>query len=250
MSIQGRKWKCASQTVHELFNPSPNDRPEFTLYFSHTELRKEGTIQMKTKRTMILLLAVLTLILMMGGAAMAESQQSTQPQQNGTLGQVTQIDGNAITIALGTMGGPGGQNGQAAQGNPPTGSNGQAAQGNPPTDSNGQAAQGNPPTGSNGQAAQGNPPTDSNGQAPQGNAPDGGQGPSLTLTGESLTFTVNDATVITLRGGHDAQDTTGALSDIAVGSILTIVLSDNVATSISVQQTPAAPAATTAPAGN
>mgnify|MGYP001004219285 CR=1 FL=1 len=211
MSIQGRKWKCASQTVHELFNPSPNDRPEFTLYFSHTELRKEGTIQMKTKRTMILLLAVLTLILMMGGAAMAESQQSTQPQQNGTLGQVTQIDGNAITIALGTMGGPGGQNGQAAQGNPPT---------------------------------------DSNGQAPQGNAPDGGQGPSLTLTGESLTFTVNDATVITLRGGHDAQDTTGALSDIAVGSILTIVLSDNVATSISVQQTPAAPAATTAPAGN
>ena len=178
---------------------------------------------MNKKRTLALMLAILTL--MTCAPALAQSQTDAQPQQNGTFGQVTQIDGNSVTLALASMGGPGGgQNGQAPQGNAPADANGQAPQGNAPTDANGKAQQGNPPS--------------------------GGQAPSLTLTGETITFTVDDATQITLRGGRDAQNATGSLADIQVGTILMVTLNGNVATAISVQQTPAASAETTAPAGN
>ena len=215
------------------------------------QIQKERMILMKKKRTLALMLAMMTLVLLTGAQALAQSQPGDQSQQNGSLGQVTQIDGNSITIALASMGEPGGgQNGQAPQGNAPADNNGQAPQGNAPADGNGQAPQGNPPSGDNGQAPQGNPPSGDNGQAPQGNPPAGGQGPSLTLTGETLTFTVDDATQITLSGGRDAQDAVGSLSDISVGSVVTVVLNDSVATSIVIQQTLAAPAATVAPTGN
>jgi hypothetical protein len=213
------------------------------------------------KRTLALILALALLIL--AGAATAESGQGSQPQENGTLGQVTQIDGNTITIALASMGGPDGQmpqgnppsdsSGQTPQDNPSSDSSGQAPQGTPPADSSGQTPQGNPPSDSSDQAPQGTPPADSSGQAPQGNPPADGQGRgfggSLTLTGETLTFTVTDATQITLRGGRGAQDTQGALSDIQVGSVVTVVLDGEVAASIAVRQMSTATAAE-APAGN
>ena len=192
------------------------------------------------RRTLALILAAL---LLMAGTAMAESDQGAQPQENGSQGQVTQIDGNTITIALASMGGPGGQ---MPQGNPP--SDGQVPQGNPP--SGGQAPQGNPPSG--GQAPQGNPPSD--GKVPQGSFPSDGQSPgfggNLTLTGETLIFTVSDLTQITLRGGRGGQDTQGTLSDIQVGSFVTVVLDGETATSIAVLEMPAAPAAAESPAGN
>jgi len=202
------------------------------------QIQKEGMIFMEKKRTLALMLAILTLILLAGVPALAQSQPGDQPQQTGKLGQVTQIDGNTITIALASMGGPGG------------GQNSQSPQGNAPADNNGQAPQGNPPTSDSGQAPQGNSSSGDNGQAPQGNPPTGGQGPSLTLTGETLTFTIDDATQITLRGGRDAQDAAGSLSDISIGSVVMVVLNDSLATSIAIQQTLAAPAATVAPTGN
>jgi hypothetical protein len=172
-------------------------------------------MQIMKKRTLTLIVAILLLLLAVG-SALAESTQTAPPEENGTFGQVTQIDGNTITIALASMGGSGG----------PT------PQGNPPSDGNGQAQQGNPP--------------DNNGQNPQGTPPSGGQGSgfggSLTLTGETLSFTVSDATQITLRGGRDAQDTQGTLSDIQVGSVVTVVLDGETAATITVRQTPQAPA--------
>jgi hypothetical protein len=205
---------------------------------------------MNSKRALAILLAALMLALVAAAPALAD-QQGNQPQQNGQMGQVTKIDGNTITIALASMDMPGGgngqaspdANGQASQGNPPSDANGQVPQGNAPSDNNGQAPQGNPPSDNNGQAPQGNPPTDNNGQAPQGNV----QTPSLTLTGETLSFTVNDSTQITLRGGRDQQDTAGSLSNIQVDSVVTVVVTDGVATSISVRQAMAAPDANASP---
>ena len=179
------------------------------------------------KRTFTLIVAILLLLLAVG-PALAESTQTAPPAENGTFGQVTQIDGNTITLALASMGGPGGQ---MPQGNPPDG-NGQTQQDNPPSDGSGQAPQGNPPDG-NGQNPQGNPPSDGQGS---------GFGGSLTLTGETISFTVSDATQITLRGGSGAQDTQGTLSDIQVGSVITVVLDGETAATITVRQTPQAPA--------
>ena len=189
---------------------------------------------MKTKRISALILASLTLMTLFGASALA---QNAAPQQNSTLGQVTKIDGNTITIALAEMPNQGGtQNGQAPSGN------GEAPQGNPPSGDNAQAPSGNPPSGDNAQAPSGNPPSGDNAQAPKG-----GQGFNLTLTGETQAFTVSDATVITLRGGRDAQDTTGSLSDISVDSVVRVTLENGAATAITVESF-AAPGATAAPA--
>lgn len=76
--------------------------------------------------------------------------------------------------------------------------------------------------------------------------------PALTLTGETATFTVDDATLITLKGAAGAADTTGALTDIVVGSIVTAQLTDNTATTITLEAAPATAeaAATEAPAAD
>lgn len=84
------------------------------------------------------------------------------------------------------------------------------------------------------------------------------EAPALALTGESTTVTVDDSTVITLKGADGAADTTGTMADIAVGELVTITLKDNTATAITVEpaaETEAAataeePAATEAPASN
>jgi hypothetical protein len=71
--------------------------------------------------------------------------------------------------------------------------------------------------------------------------------PREYVTGETLAFTVDDSTQITLRGGFGQQDAAGSLADIQVGSVVTVVVTDGVAASISVRQATAAPDAATAP---
>ncbi len=178
---------------------------------------------MRMKRRLALSLAVL-MLMVFGAAALAESAQQ---QEGGTFGQVTQIDGNTVTIALVSMGGPGGQN-----------------PGNPPSDASGQNP-GNPPSGNDGQTP-GNPPSGNDGQNRGGN----GQSFGTTLTGETLTFTMNDATAVILRGGRDAQDATGSLLDVQVGSLISITLADSLATQIVVRQMPTTPEAAETPAAN
>ncbi len=166
---------------------------------------------MRMKRRLALSLAVL-MLMVFGAAALAESAQQ---QEGGTFGQVTQIDGNTVTIALVSMGGLGGQN----PGNPPSGNDGQTP--------------GNPPSGNDGQNRGGN-----------------GQSFGTTLTGETLTFTMNDATAVILRGGRDAQDATGSLLDVQVGSLISVTLADSLATQIVVRQMPTTPEAAETPAAN
>ncbi len=175
------------------------------------EAVRKGRIKMKTRRILSVMLACLTLVWGAAGPTLAES---TPAVEHGTLGQVTQIDGNSITIALATTPNPGDH--QTPQGNPPSGDSGQTPQGNPPSGDNGQ------------------------------NGPGGGNG-GLTLTGETLTFTVDDATQITLSGGRDVQGTALALSDIQMGDVVTVTLGGSAATAITVRRMPAAPEATQTP---
>ena len=85
-------------------------------------------------------------------------------------------------------------------------------------------------------------------------APDAAAAPAaLSLTGETMTVTVNDATAVTLKGANGAEDTAGTMADIAVGSIVTVTLTDNTATAITVESAAAEPASETAaeaPAAN
>ena len=190
---------------------------------------------MRMKRRLALSLAVL-MLMVFGAAALAESAQQ---QEGGTFGQVTQIDGNTVTIALVSMGGPGGQN----PGNAPSGASGQNP-GNPPSDASRPNPR-KPPAGHGGPNPR-TPPTGHAGPRRGGN----GQSFGTTLTGETLTFTMNDATAVILRGGRDAQDATGSLLDVQVGSLISVTLADSLATQIVVRQMPTTPEAAEIPAAN
>ena len=70
------------------------------------------------------------------------------------------------------------------------------------------------------------PPPDANSESAFSSpSPDAKSVFSLTLTGETMTFTVNDATAITVNSAQESED--GSLSDITVGSIVTVVLIEN-----------------------
>ena len=165
-----------------------------------------------------------------------------------TYVQVQSIDGGTITAIVGTLAqndanAPqnGGQQGTAPEQSSGDGS-GQQPQGTPSQDGSGQQPQGTPSLDSSGQQPQGTPSQDgsgqqdgSDGERQQGGA-FGGQG--FTAGDETITFTVGDATVITLADGS-----AGTIEDIAADDILAITLgSDNVAETIVVQQTSGAPA--------
>ena len=169
------------------------------------------------------------------GNASAGNASAGNASADATYVQVQSIDNGTITALVGTLsqGGPGGQTGTAPsgdntqQGTPPSGDNTQ--QGTPSSGDNTQ--QGTAPSGDN--APQGTASSGDNSQ--QGAAPSGGSAPGgmggFTAGTETLTFTISDATVITLADG-----TTGTVSDIAAGDILAVTLSDaNVAETIQVQ---------------
>ena len=129
------------------------------------------------------------------------------------FGQVTAVSGSTITLALAT------DSMQKNEVTPPSGAS------SAPTDSSGSAAAPSaPPTGSDstGETAPSAPPADS-----------GGDTGGLTLTGETETITVSDSTVITLD--EKGQSTAGDLSDIAVGSILSVTISDGTVTAITIR---------------
>ena len=54
----------------------------------------------------------------------------------------------------------------------------------------------------------------------------------FTLSGEEMTITVDDATVITISGM--AEDTKGSISDISEGDILTVTISGDTVTAITI----------------
>ena len=191
------------------------------------------------------------------------TEQSEENQSDSVIVQVTAVEGDQITADVGTLttasadasgnGAPGGEApsgdapggddsgngapGEAPSGDAPGGDNsGDGAPGGAPS---GEAAGGEAPGGDapggddSGNGAPGDAPS---GEAPSGDAP-GGQmpgGSSFEASGESITFTRADYTAITLEYLQGSGE--GNADDIAVGSVLEVVLDeDNQAVSVTVR---------------
>ena len=203
-----------------------------------------------------------------------ETTSDSEAEENTVLGQVTAVNDDSITIAIGTqkeMQAPGGD----GQGQAPDGNGNQQTPPEKPDDSNGDSSdQQTPPEKPEGSSEEGFSENDTvsadsgNGKAPEApasnDAPDeNGQGqPSmLDLTGEEQTITVTSDTVITRQtmqdpgsngqgqapdgnGAPDGQAPNGSadsseplsLSDLKEGDIVSVVLNDDgTAASITVQ---------------
>ena len=132
-----------------------------------------------------------------------EGTESGEEKVESYLGQITAIDGNVISIALAEK--PEAPNGEAPTGEAPSGEK------------------------PDGQAP------DGNGSAPNGEAPNG-QKPekdmldemTLTLSGDIMTITANDDTIITI----DGEDAT--LDELQVGDTVSFFLDGEIVTSLSV----------------
>lgn len=139
------------------------------------------------------------------------TEQSTVEQSTATesgeekvesyLGQITAIDGNVISIALAER--PEAPNGEAPAGEVPSGEKSDA-----------QAPDGEKPTGEA-----------SDGQKPEKDMLDE---MTLTLSGDTMTITVNDDTIITIDGADATPD------DLQVGDTVSFFLDGEVVTSLSV----------------
>ena len=139
------------------------------------------------------------------------TEQSTVEQSTATesgeekvesyLGQITAIDGNVISIALAER--PEAPDGEAPAGEAPSGEK-----------PDGQAPNGEKPTG----------------EAPDGQKPEKDMLDEMTLTlsGDTMTITVNDDTIITIDGTDATPD------DLQVGDTVSFFLDGEVVTSLSV----------------
>lgn len=146
------------------------------------------------------------------------TEQSTVEQSTATesgeekvesyLGQITAIDGNVISIALAEK--PEAPDGEAPNGEKP---DGQAPDGNGGTP-NGEAPAGEVPSG----------------EAPDGQKPEKDMLDEMTLTlsGDTMTITVNDDTIITIDGAN------ATLDDLQIGDTVSFFLDGEVVTSLSV----------------
>ena len=122
--------------------------------------------------------------------------ESGEEKVESYLGQITAIDGNVISIALA-------EKPEAPDGETPTGEK-----------SDDQAPDGEKPTG----------------EAPDGQKPEKDMLDEMTLTlsGDTMTITVNDDTIITIDG------TDATLDDLQVGDTVSFFLDGEVVTSLSV----------------
>ena len=182
------------------------------------------------------------------------TEQSEENQSDSVIVQVTAVEGDQITADVGTLttasadasgnGAPGGEApGGDDSGNGAPG--GDAPSGEAPGgDDSGNGAPGEAPSGDapggdapGGDAPSGEAPGGAPGEAPSGDAP-GGQmpgGSSFEASGESITFTLTDDTAITLEYLQGSDE--GNADDIAVGSVLEVVLDeDNQAVTVNVRK--------------
>ena len=134
--------------------------------------------------------------------------ESGEEKVESYLGQITAIDGNVISIALAEK--PEAPDGEAPTGEKP---DGQAPDGN-----------GGAP---NGEASAGEVPS---GEAPDGQKPEKDMLDEMTLTlsGDTMTITVNDDTIITIDGTDATRD------DLQVGDTVSFFLDGDIVTSLSV----------------
>lgn len=154
--------------------------------------------------------------------------ENSEEKVESYLGQITAIDGNVISVALAEK--PEAPNGEAPTGEAPSGEkpDGQAPDGNSGAP-NGEAPAGEVPSGekSDAQAPDGEKPTGeaSDGQKPEKDMLDE---MTLTLSGDTVTITVNDDTIITIDGAD------ATLDDLQVGDTVSFFLDGEIVTSLSV----------------
>ena len=149
------------------------------------------------------------------GAETADGSQSETTRDNNAItGQVTAIDGNTITLALGERAArPDGDSTPPGNGEKPSEpTSGDAVQ---TEDSDGTG--GTPPSGDNG------------GTPPSGNG--GGPG-GLTLTGEEKSITIDESTTITKDSMGQSSDAT--IDDITDGTILTVIMDGETVVSVTI----------------
>lgn len=139
--------------------------------------------------------------------------ESGEEKVESYLGQIIAIDGNVISIALAEK--PEAPDGEAPAGEAPSGEK-----------PDGQAPDGNGGT-PNGEAPAGEVPSR---EAPDGQKPEKDMLDEMTLTlsGDTMTITVNDDTIITIDGAD------ATLDDLQVGDTVSFFLDGEVVTSLSV----------------
>ncbi len=156
-----------------------------------------------------------------------QTEEESTVQDEVTLGKVTAIDGDTITVALGEMNLAGDKSGEAPSGDKPEG---EAPSGDKPE---GEAPSGDKPEGEapSGDKAEGEAPS---GDKPEGEAPSGeNKGTPFEESGETVTITLDDTITIQLQDG--GSTTEGTSDDIAEGSIISIIYdADGNVTSIEV----------------
>lgn len=203
-----------------------------------------------TKKFVIWTLCLLAALSLLAGCQSqipSTGTDTTDSETGGAIvGQITAIDGDQITLALGTLNGrPERPDGEAP--------NGQAEIGD------GADATASATAGDNDASGRSQPPSGNNSSAgsvqPSGGGPGGGMG--FTASGEEMTITITNSTVITLaawRGMNGAPGspednsstdaattdeqqtpTAGSLSDLKVGNIISVTLSGDTATAITVE---------------
>lgn len=180
------------------------------------------------KRSMAMILTGTTILVMTVTATVTGCQSDTSKEKEETLyGEVSKIDGNEITIALGE------EPKKPEEGEAPQDENVPPAK--PEADGG---------TGQEDESEETMP----EGEIPEGSEPQGGMNPGITLTGEEKTITVDEDTEYQKTGGNmggpqgEAQeikdrqeDQEASLDDLEEGDIVTVVLKGDQASSIAIQ---------------
>ena len=209
---------------------------------------------MKSKAIALLLVAVMLL----AGFTGCSGKTAADTETRTFMGQVTSIDNNTIKLALveqARLSDDAKQNANATS----TSSTGSDKKPSAPPDGNGNGAPGGnggtPPARPDGQAPSSSgqtPSSSSSGQTPSS----GGQAPAvdsthssvassggLTLTGKTKEIKVTDSTSVMIDNA--GTTTKAALSDIKVGSVLSVTMTDDTVTEIIITS-----AQTTSPASD
>ena len=167
-------------------------------------------------------------------ASAEENGSAAETEENTLLGQVTAVNEDSFTIALGTrkeMQAPGGEGGE--QQTPPD-SEGGEQQTPPDSEGGGQQTPPEKPDSDKEQASDG----ENGGQQTPPDGEGGGQPSLLDLTGEEQTISVTSDTVITresMQAPDDSSETV-TLSDLQEGDIVAVELNDDgTAASVTIQ---------------
>ncbi len=160
---------------------------------------------MKKKVTVVLICVCLSVFVLAGSGIQGAAADA---DENSLTGQVSAVDGTSVTLAIGTI--PDMAEAGAPGGEPPAGGSG--------------ASDGGAPAGEPGGAGT---------ELPAGGFGDR-QGGGIMLTGEEQVITISDTASVTLQNGIETA--AGTIADIEIGSILTVTLTDGVATAVVIYQ--------------